>query len=104
MHLAIATPGSGAVGRGLQPEDAVVVFARSCGYVCNKQPLQTSSPADSSSFTARADYFLSICNSLPPDAQLTGHCWQLDLRQLFLTIPPRSGSRNVRLPMSCRRG
>ena len=32
------TPGSGAVGRGLQPEDAVVVFARSCGSVCNKQP------------------------------------------------------------------
>ena len=32
------TPGSGAVGRGLQPEDAVVVFARSCGSVCNKPP------------------------------------------------------------------
>jgi len=30
------TTGSGAVGRGLQPEDAVVVFARSCGSVCNK--------------------------------------------------------------------
>ena len=35
------TPGSGAVGRGLQPEDAVVVFARSCGSVCNKPPLHT---------------------------------------------------------------
>ena len=32
------TTGSGAVGRGLQPEDAVVVFARSCGSVCNKPP------------------------------------------------------------------
>jgi hypothetical protein len=28
----------GAVGRGLQPEDAVEVFARSCGPVCNKPP------------------------------------------------------------------
>ena len=37
------TPGSGAVGRGLQPEDAVVVFARSCGSVCNKPPTQTRS-------------------------------------------------------------
>ena len=34
-------PGSGAVGRGLQPEDAVVVFARSCGSVCNKPPTHT---------------------------------------------------------------
>ena len=32
------TTGSGAVGRGLQPEDAVVGFARSCGSVCNKPP------------------------------------------------------------------
>ena len=30
-----------AVGRGLQCEDAVVVLARSCGSVCNKQPLHT---------------------------------------------------------------
>jgi hypothetical protein len=29
------------VGRGLQSEGAVVVFARSCGSVCNKQPLHT---------------------------------------------------------------
>ena len=36
--LPCETPGSGAVGRGLQPEDAVVVFARSCGSVCNKPP------------------------------------------------------------------
>jgi hypothetical protein len=35
------TTGSGAVGRGLQPEDAVVVFARSCGSVCNKPPTHT---------------------------------------------------------------
>ena len=35
------TTGSGAVGRGLQPEDAVVVFARSCGSVCNKPPPHT---------------------------------------------------------------
>ena len=39
--LTCNTTGSGAVGRGLQPEDAVVVFARSCGSVCNKQPLHT---------------------------------------------------------------
>ena len=26
------------MGRGLQPEDAVAVFARSCGSVCNKPP------------------------------------------------------------------
>jgi len=30
--------GSGAVGRGLQSEDTVEVFARSCGSVCNKPP------------------------------------------------------------------
>ena len=35
------TTGSGAVGRGLQSEDAVVVFARSCGSVCNKPPTHT---------------------------------------------------------------
>ena len=35
------TTGSGTVGRGLQSEDAVVVFARSCGSVCNKPPLHT---------------------------------------------------------------
>ena len=40
--LPCETPGSGAVGRGLQPEDAVVVFARSCGSVCNKQPTHTT--------------------------------------------------------------
>ena len=38
LLLPCDTPGSGAVGRGLQPEDAVVVFARSCGSVCNKPP------------------------------------------------------------------
>ena len=42
------TPGSGAVGRGLQPEDAVVVFARSCGSVCNKPPTHTSRIIDES--------------------------------------------------------
>ena len=36
------TPGSGDVGRGLQLEDAVAVFARSCGSVCNKPPTHTS--------------------------------------------------------------
>ena len=38
------TTGSGAVGRGLQPEDAVVVFARSCGSVCNKPTPHTFFP------------------------------------------------------------
>jgi len=39
----LALTGSSALtlGRGLQSEDAVVVFARSCGSVCNKQPLHT---------------------------------------------------------------
>ena len=36
---------SGAVGRGLQSEDAVVFFARSCGSVRNKQPLHTGDHA-----------------------------------------------------------
>jgi len=40
--LPCATPGSGAVG-GLHPEDAVVVFARSCGSDCNKPPTHTFS-------------------------------------------------------------
>ena len=35
------TTGSGTVGRGLQSEDAVVVFARSCGSVCNKPSTHT---------------------------------------------------------------
>ena len=41
LRICLATwvnSGSGAVGRGLQSEDAVVVFVRSCGSVCNKQP------------------------------------------------------------------
>ena len=38
------TTGSGTVGRGLQSEDAVVVFARSCGSVCNKPPTHTEGP------------------------------------------------------------
>jgi ankyrin repeat protein len=41
LLCAHGTTGSGAVGRGLQSEDAVEVFARSCGSVCNKQPLHT---------------------------------------------------------------
>ena len=45
--LPCETPGSGAVGRGLQPEDAVVVFARSCGSVCNKPPTHIICVADS---------------------------------------------------------
>ena len=39
----------GAVGRGLQSEDAVVGFARSCGSVCNKQPLHTQQPQEPAS-------------------------------------------------------
>ena len=38
LACAHGTTGSGTVGRGLQSEDAVVVFARSCGSVCNKPP------------------------------------------------------------------
>jgi len=47
------TPGSGAVGRGLQPEDAVVVFARSCGSVCNKPPTHFQSLDHNTSIVSR---------------------------------------------------
>jgi len=47
------TPGSGAVGRGLQPEDAVAVFARSCGSVCNKPPTHTKTASTFSDYDAR---------------------------------------------------
>ena len=43
LAIASGATGSGAVGRSLQSEDAVVVFARSCGSVCNKQPLHSYS-------------------------------------------------------------
>ena len=45
LVCAHGTTGSGAVGRGLQSEDAVVVFARSCGSVCNKQPIHACTAA-----------------------------------------------------------
>ena len=44
LRICLATwvnSGSGAVGRGLQSEDAVVVFVRSCGSVCNKPTIHT---------------------------------------------------------------
>jgi len=48
--LGVNTRNNGAAGRGLPSEDAVVVFARSCGSVCDKPPLHTSYRSASSPY------------------------------------------------------
>ena len=68
------------MGRGLQSEDATVVFARSCGSVCNKQPTRNPQPSINHPYTPSTN-----------PSQEARH--QADLRTLGTVQSPASGLR-----------
>jgi len=63
--LTCNTTGSGAVGRGLQPEDAAVVFARSCGspYTHKSTPWQNTGTHASRARPASEQLRVNRCHS-----------------------------------------